>query len=275
MFLYCRNLEYINLKNFHENNLGNYQSMLSSIQINPVICIKTIDANVIYNLIKDNNCYAFDCSYDWKSKQKKIYNKNQCIESCDNNREYKYEYNGKCNDTCTNGFLVDENNIKLNKCKCELKQCLLCPPVPLSKGLCTQCNTGYYPKENDPKNLGEYIKCYNKINGYYLDNNLFKKCYYTCNKCNIKGDYINHNCIECNNDYPFRYNKNSYFNCYENCGHYFYLDNDYNFHCIGDSFCPNDYPKLIEGTSECMEYDIEDIKKMLLNEKNQTEKASN
>ena len=86
----------------------------------------------------------------------------------------------------------------MNKCKCELKQCLLCPPVPLSKGLCTQCNTGYYPKENDPKNLVEYIKCYNKINGYYLDNNLFKKCYYTCNKCNIKGDYINHNCIECN-----------------------------------------------------------------------------
>ena len=163
----------------------------------------------------------------------------------------------------------------MNKCKCELRQCLQCPIVALSKGLCSQCNTGYYPKENDPENLDEYIKCYNNIDEYYLDNNLFKKCYYTCKKCNIKGDYINHNCIECSYDYPFSYNKNPYFNCYENCDYYFYFDNEYNFHCTRNSSCPNNYPKLIQDTSECMEYNFEDIKNMLFNERNQIEQVSN
>ena len=273
MFYGSTSLEYINLNNFHENKLGNYQNMFSNIQFNPVICTKEIDTNKIYNSIKNNNCYVIDCSNDWKSKQKKLNNNNQCVESCDNDPIYKYEYNGKCIQTCTDGLLTVDNS--MNKCKCELRQCLQCPIVALSKGLCSQCNTGYYPKENDPENLDEYIKCYNNIDGYYLDKNLFKKCYYTCKKCNIKGDYLNHNCIECNYDYPFSYNKNPYFNCYENCDYYFYFDNEYNFHCTRDSSCPNNYPKLIQDTSECMEYDFEDIKNMLLNEGNQIEQASN
>ena len=158
--------------------------MFSNIQFNPVICTKEIDTNKIYNSIKNNNCYVIDCSNDWKSKQKKLNNNNQCVESCDNDPIYKYEYNGKCIQTCTDGLLTDDNS--MNKCKCQLRQCLQCPIVALSKGLCSRCNTGYYPKENDPENLDEYIKCYNNIDEYYLDNNLFKKCYYTCKNAILK-----------------------------------------------------------------------------------------
>ena len=44
--------------------------------------------------------------------------------------------------------------------------------------------------ENDPLNIGEYIKCYKNLTGYYLDenDNLFKRCYHTCEDCKIKGN---------------------------------------------------------------------------------------
>ena len=53
-------------------------------------------------------------------------------------------------------------------------KCLLCPNVSLNKNLCTKCNTNYCPKEYDPSNIGEYINCYKDLEGYYLDNNLYK-----------------------------------------------------------------------------------------------------
>ena len=62
--------------------------------------------------------------------------------------------------------------------------------VALNKNLCTKCNIDYYRIENDDSNIGEYINCYKEPEGYYLDKNysLFKKCYYRCETCEIKGD---------------------------------------------------------------------------------------
>ena len=101
--------------------------------------------------------------------------------------------------------------------KCKLDKCLLCSNVSLKKNLCTKCNYNYYQIENDPSNIGEYINCYNNPEVYYLDNNLYKKCYFTCKRCNITGNSINHNCIECNDNYTLNINTNNYINCYKNC----------------------------------------------------------
>ena len=96
----------------------------------------------------------------------------------------------------------------------------------------------YYQKENDPSNLGEYINCYNQTpEGYYLDNNFYKLCYHTCKTCNISGNKSNHNCIECNDNYPFIIKNENYLNCYENCSYYYYFDNEYNYYCTEDSSC--------------------------------------
>ena len=150
--------------------------MFSNLPINIVICInENITQSKILPQIKNLSCYTIDCSDDWKSKQKKIINNNnQCIEGCDNNTQYQYEYNGKYYERCEKGPLYDKDNNQMNKCKCELDECLLCPDVALNKTLCTKCNIDYYQKENDPLNLGEYIKCYKEPDGYYLENNLYK-----------------------------------------------------------------------------------------------------
>ena len=53
--------------------------------------------------------------------------------------------------------------------------------------LCISCINTYYPKYKDTiNNPNSFIKCYNSIKGYYLDNNIFKKCYKTCESCIIR-----------------------------------------------------------------------------------------
>ena len=131
----CINLEFINLSNFNEKMLDTYDLMFSGVPDNIVICInENITKEKILPQILNTKCHVIDCSKDWKSKQKKIdtYN-NGCVESCDKNTQYKYEYNGKCIENCSNGFLYDDNNKQLNICKCELEKCLLCPQISLKK----------------------------------------------------------------------------------------------------------------------------------------------
>ena len=281
MFFGCSNLEYINMINFNENKLYNsptdYGNMFTNIPKNIVICInnRTNQSKIIpqINAIK---CHVIDCTNDWKLKQKKIINNtNECIDNCNDSSLYNYEYNGKCYESCEKGYLNDNNNNQMNKCKCELDKCLSCPNVALHKGLCKKCNTNYYPKENDPSNLGEYINCYEKLKGYYLDNFLFKQCYYSCKACNISGNIKNHNCLECNENYTYEINYNNYINCYKNCSYYHYFDDEYNYHCTINSSCPNEYPKLNKDKMECIKNSINDIiGNLITNKKNETEKMS-
>ena len=96
-----------------------------------------------------------------------------------------------------------------------IRKCFACPTVALNKQLCTKCNYNYYQMENEPSNLGEYFNCYNEApTGYYLDVNglLYKKCYNTCETCEIKGDNEFHNCLKCTAEFKLRININNYTN---------------------------------------------------------------
>ena len=254
----CVNLEYINLKNYNDSSFDTWYSrdIFANVPENIVICINENNTKILPQIM-NKTCYVIDCSNDWKSKQKKIIHaNNECVNDCASNEPYIYEYNGKCYIDCSKGYLNDDNNITTNKCKCELDQCLTCPNVALVKGLCTKCNINYYQKENDPLNLGEYINCYNEVsNGYYLDKEdfLLKKCYDSCATCESKGNHIIHNCLSCNISYPFKINISNYYNCYENCRYNYYFDKEKYYHCTLNPLCPEEYPKLKEGTKECIQ----------------------
>ena len=272
MFYECNNLEYINLYNFNEIQLN--PNIFEDSPINLIICINGI-TNITFNnenytyynkYNKTNfyahnnvsyynniiyNCFTVDCSIDWKKKQMKLINNNKCIESCNDSEQYPFEYNGKCYDYCSKGLLSDNNNNEINTCKCELDKCLLCPQVALNKGLCTKCNDDYYPIENDASNLGEYFDCYKNPEGYYLDDNLYKKCYETCKTCDKEGNYTNHNCIICNSNTPYAIKKNDIINCYSSCDSYYYY-NETNYFCTMNSSCPDAFPKLKQNSKECI-----------------------
>ena len=255
MFENCYNLEYINFNNSNSNRFSYFDKFLLNVPDNIVICAP--ENNKILNKLKNSNCYIRDCSNDWKLRQKKIIpDSDICVESCDNNDLYQYEYNGKCVENCTNGFFLDEKTNK-KKCKCEKEKCFLCPQVALNFDLCTKCNIDYYQKENDSSNLGEYINCYKEPKGYYLDYNasLYKKCYDSCETCKVKGNNITHNCLSCSKDFQISLNFTNYFNCYQRCKYYYYFDKENNYHCTFNLSCPNNYPKLIQDKYECVKAD--------------------
>ena len=280
MFYDCTKLEYINLNNFVENNLNEVVGMFHNVYMNVVVCMGdiSIQSKILSALGNLKKCYAIDCKDDFDSKNNKLNNNdNECNKKCDKSSQYPYEYNGKCKAKCKKGFLYDDYNNKLNICKCELDECLLCPKEALDRGLCSKCNNDYYPKENDPLNINEYKKCYEDPEGFYLDNNLYKRCYHTCKKCVTLGNNMAHNCIECNKNFPIKItNTNTnYNNCYEKCIFYYYFDNNNNYHCTLNSTCPNEYPKLNESKKECIKYNKENIlKDLVTKEKNETEKMT-
>ena len=221
MFDGCTNLIYINLINFMDIKLEKRTNIFDNVPDNVFVCGNTTLLDSQLNN-ENRKCYIIDCSDDWQQKQKRIINNNSktCIDSCENDNIYKYEYNGKCNRNCSKGYYIYNNR---TYCKCEVDKCLNCTPVAFKLKLCNKCNDNYYPKENDESNYGEYIECYKEINGYYLDknNSIFKKCFNSCETCEIGGNSENHNCLICNNYFPFRINISNYYNCYNKCTYYY------------------------------------------------------
>ena len=107
MFSGSSNFEYIKLFNY--NNITELENIIGEISDNAVICINGVSQeSLIFSEIGNNSFIIFDCSKNFKSKQKKIINKTgECVDSCNNSIEYKYEYNGRCYNNCSNGFFLD------------------------------------------------------------------------------------------------------------------------------------------------------------------------
>ena len=211
MFRNCKNLEYLNLKKLRfsdPNNCPSQGDIFENVPDNIVI-------NMYYypecfrNQLPKVKCYKIDISEDWELNRYKV---NALNGSCMNNciGDFEFESYGKCYSNCTNGYYI--NNTK-KICKCELEHCYLCPPVAFQKGLCSLCSEGYYPKENDPLNIGEYFKCYKDPIGYYLDtnDNIYKKVINRTENSEIKdlntyldSSYIiSDNTNFCDTNHPF------------------------------------------------------------------------
>ena len=128
MFFLCKSLAYINLKNFYyyeEEIQINY--LFYGIKDNLVLCI---DENIfdlegfrvpsnLNNLI----CPINDCSDDWIDKKNRlIYQNNTCINNCQDDEIYKYEYDYICYSECPKGTHNSDNNNYL--CEKNINKCL-------------------------------------------------------------------------------------------------------------------------------------------------------
>ena len=124
-----------------------------------------------------------------------------------------------------------------------------------NNNICNFCGTDYYKIYNDPTNTNSNYNCYKELEGYYLDKNdfIFKKCYTSCKKCEMKGNITNHNCIECLHDFIYELENLFYKNCYEICPYYFYYDNNKTkYYCTPTLECPDNYEYLILAKNECI-----------------------
>ena len=184
-------MNYNNLNNFDENQLTDCNYMFYKLPSDVTICIKDIndESKILSKLENGKKCYAIDyidCLY---SKLNKLNNIDKdCNEICDKSLQFQYKYNDRCYPNFLKEFLYYNKPYQKVECKCKLDEYLLCPNVAVNKGFYTKCNVNYYPRENNTLKVGEYIKYYNNPEGYYLDFNLYKKCFYTCKSCNILGN---------------------------------------------------------------------------------------
>ena len=213
-------------------------------------CINEIEDGYFLN---DTEQKTIDkCHEDCRTCDKKATENNTNCKSCFPETYLLY---GNCISICENGFFLDEKDNSVEICKCQNVKCKYCSEIALSLDLCDNCNKDYYPILNDSSNIGTYINCYNLPDGYYLDENdyYYKKCYYSCKKCNEFGDRIRHNCQECINNYIFLEEFPNSHNCYQNCPFYYYFDNENNYFCTDNLECPKDYNKLILEKKKCID----------------------
>ena len=186
----------------------------------------------------------------------------KCLECNHNQLYYEIEnYNTNGYKNCYKnppGYYLDNEASLYKKCYVSCKSCRIQGNNIAHN--CLECSDDYYEIENDNANGNK--NCYQNPTGYYLDTvaRLYKKCYSSCQACDIPGDNIMHNCLECSTDYPLKFpvynddsNELNYFNCYF-CNYYYYFDENNNFLCTSEYTCPNNFP-ILEG-NEC----IEDIK---------------
>ena len=151
-------------------------------------------------------CYHSETAYKYEYQRKcytecpirtKFYSD---IESCEECRDY-YDYNQTgCLDSIPDGYYNnDTTNKTIDICPIE---CKTCTSDSINNNLCTSCNVDkyYYHILNDSLNTGSYYKCYYKDvleANYYLEDNIYKPCYYKCKACNGSGTDDNNNCLEC------------------------------------------------------------------------------
>ena len=211
----------------------------------------------------NDNYICNDCHPDCKKCDKpQDVNNSNCL-SCSN--QNKFLLFGNCIDNCTNGYYFDENDPSIKICNCELKKCSNCSKESFEKSLCISCNEGYYQKYDEMNIYESYIECYQSPEGYYLDINdnelFYKKCYETCQTCNMSGNETLHNCIECNPSYFYEIKYNKYKNCYMNCYNYHYFNKETNtYYCTENMECPEKFDKLIFEKRECIQKCYEDKK---------------
>ena len=195
----------------------------------------------------NDNTTCRDCHPDCKECNGP--NNSDCILCADD----RFNYLGICVSNCPRGYYNDKI-LNQKNCKCELPNCFSCNIESLNKGLCIEYEEGYYPIYNI-NNDYLFKNCSKSVLGYYLDKDdlIYKKCYKTCEKCEIGGDDSFHNCIECKPEYNNVINFGLYKNCYNICKYYHYLDKTNNIkYCTSSQKCPEDYEKIILEKNECI-----------------------
>ena len=85
---------------------------------------------------------------------------------------------------------------------------------------CEECIDNYYPKENIEGS------CALDPPTYYLSDNVYKKCYHTCQTCDSAGTESDNKCLSCIEGVTNIIPMGSYYNCIQNCPVGFYFPKD-------------------------------------------------
>ena len=221
MFDNCNSLKYLNMPFFIENNNLNLTNIFNNISTDLIYCIKEESkAKNLISLLDEQDNSINDCSNICFSENAKfIIEKDVCIEDCNNDEYFNYEYKKLCYKNCSNYFYTYENKCYneipegyyLNNSelkfldKCPTK-CKICSNESIKYNLCLSCMEEYAPLETD-----------------IMEEKYFLDCFKVCPKGYIS---INDSCIineiPCENNIKYEIYKDNI--CVEDCNIYDFLN---------------------------------------------------
>ena len=195
MFYQCSSLKYLFLTNFNSSQIISKDQVFDGCSSLEFINLKG------FNLTKDlvNQIATLKLEKLTICDDQQINFSNLFVNSqkmiCDNS----------LNDTTKEFKCASNNSISYNKHSCDI---------------CGKNNFFqlYNDKDSNYNNNNfSYIKCSYSNEGYYLDNIdfLYKPCYLSCKTCNKSGNDLEHNCLECKENYINETYLSNYKNCYK------------------------------------------------------------
>jgi hypothetical protein len=175
------------------------------------------DTNYYTLPTSNTNCYHYTDKIDFYYSDSQLKAFSKCYESCATCSGAGTSFKHNCltcnafyfpleDDTSqcyssvqeVQGYMLDIISTIFKKC---YQSCSRCVAIGDSNNhYCLSCVAGYYPL------IDNNLNCYEMntgLNGYYFntDNQLFDKCYQSCNKCSGPGDLMTPNCFECADGY--------------------------------------------------------------------------
>ena len=222
MFRGCNSLIYLNINMFSIKNGTGTTEIFPEYSNSLRICNNEESVSMLISTYEHVNN---NCNDECFKAGKLIIELNKCVKNCNEEENYKYEYNKRCYNECPSGTSSSSNNIYL------CKEILVCK--------------NYY-------NIDK-TQCFDNVpEGYYIKNineKIIDKCYNKCKECNKNGDETNNNCLTCKNNYKF-YNGN----CLSECPNGYYNDGlgKTVCKCIENSRCKECTKDTISGNYLCI-----------------------
>ena len=259
-FAYCYQLKYINILNFDTSKVVKMKGLFYSCYRLKYLDLQNLTATsaVIFHYMFSGcrsliylNLYSLQMTNEINIDYPSFNVINSGIKICikdsfTRNLFFGNESSDDCSDICF------KNNKKFDLQQNQCKESCNEDKYEFNNLCYKECPEGTF-KAFKVRNI-----CLKSIaqNYYYdSDEDIYKECYETCQKCSQEGDKNNHNCDLCIDDYAFLndsfVNKN---NCYIKCENYFYFDKENNndYTCTQSDSCPSDY-KLIQNKSKCID----------------------
>ena len=160
---------------------------------------------------KTHNCIKCNDNY---SNEILINNYSNCYENCsfyyyfDNENDYHCTVNSTCPDNYLKYFDTKEciKNSELTTFITEINND---PFKTTGKIEDYELNETFFETEYKDYDVIDN-QSYNSEN----TESIYKNCYFTCKECDKEGDNTAHNCITCNDNYPYEVRINNYSNCF-------------------------------------------------------------
>ena len=269
MFHNCNSLTYLNINLNTKSDLYAYTMFDGCDRTNLKVCLDSVKANRIViaypslNINCDAVCYYNNiyfcndnndiCPTEYKNIIKE---KSLCINNCQFDEYYNYEYNNRCIHKCPKRTKIDENNAFL----CQDLNCINFYNYE-QNGCIDSIPEGYFLNNSKEKTIDlcdsncktcEEIstKCLSCIEYYYVNLNNYRceQCQNHCKKCDSYE-----NCLLCDENYILLSNDNINNKCYEKCLYYYYFDELGNYLCTTSEECPQSFNKLINNKNKCID----------------------